>query len=671
MNQFTVGSLVRCREREWVVLPPASDQPDLLLLRPLGGAEAEVCGIYLPIEGAGVTAATFPPPDPSAAGDAVAGSLLRDAARLTLRSGAGPFRSLGRLGVRPRPYQLVPLIMALRLEWVRLLIADDVGIGKTIEAALIARELFDRGEIRRFTVLCPPHLCDQWQRELREKFGFDAVVVRSSTVGALERAMPAGDRSLWEHYPFTVASIDYVKGERRRATFLRAAPELVIVDEAHTATDGGGRGAAQQRYELVRDLAAAGERHLLLLTATPHSGIAAAFQSLLGLLDRRFAALDLALLVDRDRDALARHFVQRRRADIRSWLGDTNFPERVAEELTYRMRAAPDHQRLLDDIIGFTRAMVRDVSAPGTSAVRQRATYWAALALLRCVASSPAAAAKALRVRADNQDGDFEADLTDDQLAAYVSDPNEQEQIQDLEPLAVVEQVSQPSDRAQLLRFAARATALEGKGDPKLQTLIGRLAALLLAGANPIVFCRYIATANYLARELEGKLKVTGGELRLLAVTGERSEEEREQLIDELARSPRRVLIATDCLSEGINLQHAFDAVLHYDLPWNPNRLEQREGRVDRYGQRAAQVHAITLHSADNLVDEAVMDVLLRKEAGMPPSSASASAALASPSGRSSRPRWPRRSARAMRCSATRPRWRRLCSAAPSASTRR
>src|SRR4029079_3877076 len=131
-----------------------------------GGVEAETCGIFLPFEGSSVRPATFAPPDPAHAGDFVAGRLLRDAARLTLRSGAGPFRSLGRLGIRPRPYQLVPLIMALGLGPGRLVSAPDVGVGKTIEAGLIVRELLDRGEIRRLTVLCPPHLCDQWQREL-------------------------------------------------------------------------------------------------------------------------------------------------------------------------------------------------------------------------------------------------------------------------------------------------------------------------------------------------------------------------------------------------------------------------------------------------------------------------------------------------------------------------
>ncbi|HWQ13697.1 MAG TPA: helicase-related protein [Roseiflexaceae bacterium] len=627
MARFEAGSLVRCREREWVVLP--SDQEDVLLLRPLGGAEAEVCGIYLPFEGNGVSHARFRPPDPRRGGDFVSGRLLRDAARLALRSGAGPFRSLGRLGVRPRPYQLVPLIMALRLDPVRLLIADDVGIGKTIEAALIARELLDRGEIRRLTVLCPPHLCDQWQRELAEKFAIEAVVVRASTAASLERALPRGDVSIFDYFPFTVASIDYVKSDRRRDSFLRACPELVIVDEAHTATSAGGRGAGQQqRYELVRDLAAREDRHLLLLTATPHSGIEDAFRSLLGLLAPRFERFSLERMPEAERDDLARHLVQRRRADVRHWLGEeTPFPLRESAEATYTLPRTAEYRRLFDDVYEFTRELVRTAGANGQGrSWKQRARYWAALALLRCVMSSPAAAEKALRVRAAGVDEALDADLdaagADEQFSGYVYDPTDQEGAQDLEPGHVVEQGAPSSgERARLLRFAARAAALTGAGDPKLQKVLAIVEGLLRDGYNPIVYCRYIATANYLASELAGRIKGDGSDsagrpgqgLRVLAVTGERTEEEREALIAELERSPRRLLIATDCLSEGINLQQSFDAVVHYDLPWNPNRLEQREGRVDRYGQPSATVRTVLLYGDGNPVDEAVMKVLLRK----------------------------------------------------------
>ncbi len=150
---FAIGSLVKARGREWVVLPESKD--DLLVLRPLGGTDDEVTGILTPLER--VEPATFQLPDPAKLGDARSCRLLRDAVRLGFRASAGPFRSFGRIAVEPRPYQLVPLLMALKLDPVRILIADDVGIGKTVEAALIARELLDRGEADRLAVLCPPH----------------------------------------------------------------------------------------------------------------------------------------------------------------------------------------------------------------------------------------------------------------------------------------------------------------------------------------------------------------------------------------------------------------------------------------------------------------------------------------------------------------------------------
>ncbi|MCB0295670.1 MAG: helicase, partial [Calditrichaeota bacterium] len=186
--EFKAGSLVRLRHRDWVVLP--SPNRDLLLLKPLGGSEAEITGVYLPLNFAEdrVETTSFPLPAADDLGDFTSARLLYNAVRLSFRNGAGPFRSLARLSFRPRAYQMVPLILALRQEGpLRLLIADDVGVGKTIEALLILRELLDRGEIRRFAVVVLPHLCEQWQAELRDKFGIEAVIIRSNTQARLDR----------------------------------------------------------------------------------------------------------------------------------------------------------------------------------------------------------------------------------------------------------------------------------------------------------------------------------------------------------------------------------------------------------------------------------------------------------------------------------------------------
>jgi SNF2 family DNA or RNA helicase len=171
-----------------------------------------------------VETASFDLPDPAAVGDHLSCRLLRDAVRLGFRASAGPFRSFGKIACEPRPYQLVPLMMALRLDPVRLLIADDVGIGKTVEACLIARELLDRGEETRLAVLCPPHLAEQWQGELKDKFHIDAELVLSSTVSRLERQCGMG-QSLFDVFPFVIVSTDYIKSSKRRDEFPANLPQ--------------------------------------------------------------------------------------------------------------------------------------------------------------------------------------------------------------------------------------------------------------------------------------------------------------------------------------------------------------------------------------------------------------------------------------------------------------
>jgi len=614
----TPGSIVTCRQRQWVVLP--SDNPDIIQLRPLSGDEDQICGLYRPLELEAIESAEFPVPTAAAVQDHTAAQLLMNAARLSLRNGAGPFRCLGHLSVRPRPYQIVPLLMALKLETVRLLVADDVGIGKTIEAGLVVRELLDRGEVRRIAVLCPPHLCDQWQRELREKFHIDAVVVRSGTVSKLERGLPAGDHHIFNYYRHLVVSLDYAKSEKRRASFLTYCPDLVVVDEAHTCARPGGQSASQQqRHQLVQQIAQKESQHLILLTATPHSGIETSFLSLLGLLKPEFEDLNLEKLSEGDRIKLASHFVQRRRADVKLWLGnETPFPERDPVEQSYRL--SKEYRSLFDDVYAFAQGLVKGTTEEMSHAQR-RGRYWSALALIRCVMSSPAAAMATLNKQIGSRDAvmnlpGITEEVDEELMAAYVYDPTEQEQAVDAQPTIALEQGLKSygvSEQKKLKSFVKSAEKLFGEKDAKLQAAIASVTSLLEEGLNPIVWCRYIATANYVAAALKQKLEKKGSTVRVLAITGEQSEDEREIRLAELTEYSQRVLVATDCLSEGVNLQEHFSAVLHYDLPWNPNRLEQREGRVDRYGQTAAVVRSYLLYGQDNPVDGAVLEVLIRK----------------------------------------------------------
>ncbi len=612
------GSIVQLRNRYWVLLP--HEDPDLHLLRPLTGLTDEAVALHkgltdligysLPAER--VRPATFPLPTADDIADAASANLLWQAARLTLREGAAPFRALGRISIRPRLYQFVPLLMALRLDPVRLLIADDVGVGKTIEALLIARELWERGDIRRLCVLCPPYLCDQWQKELSEKFNLEAVVIRSGTVSQLERRKSQRKQSIYEYYPVQVASIDFVKSDRNRHLFLLNSPEFIIIDEAHgSATTDPANKNQQQRHQLVSEIAANGSRHLVLLTATPHSGIETAFRSLLSLLKPQFGEWDTGALTEQQRRTLARHFVQRTRKDIETdWEGEHCFPRREPADETYRL--SPAYRELFEKTYAFCAEMVR--TGQSLQERQRRVRYWGALALLRCVMSSPAAAVAALETR--HQALPETEEEPDFRVSIFESSDDRTDDNQPTPPIESAESTLADRERRRLRELARLAQSLTNTADDiKVVRCAELVKGLIKQKFNPILWCRYVATAEYVGEFLRRMVNSQGRmeEVQIVVITGRMPDEERRAKIEEIDALRPRVLVATDCLSEGVNLQEKFNAALHYDLPWNPNRLEQREGRVDRYGQTAPRVKTIRYFSPDSPVDGIVIEVLLNK----------------------------------------------------------
>jgi len=587
---FAPGDLVRARGREWVALPSPRD--GILALRPLTGSENDTVILDPALEMLPVSAARFDLPADAAPTVQSKAALLADALRLTLRRGAGPFRSAAQLAFEPRTYQLVPLLMALRLQVPRLLIADDVGIGKTIEAGLILRELMDRGEVDGFSVLCPPHLVEQWVGELKSRFGIEAVAVTSGSAARLERGLPLA-QTLFDAYPYTVVSLDYIKAEKRREGFARACPDFVVVDEAHACV--GTHKGKQQRFELLAGLARDPERRMILLTATPHSGDEDAFGRLLSLIEPSFGAMNFDDA--RYRERLARHFVQRQRIDLVSgeWDEDRAFPKHETTESAYRLSQA--HLDFQEAVLDYCFGVV---SRAGSGLQERRLAFWGTLALMRCVGSSPAAALSALRNRISNESDRLEPQIFDED--------SDDEDAVDIEPSTGFE-----TDPA-LLALVARAEELVHKADPKLTALIDALTPLIKKGANTVVFCRYLATAEH----VRNGLRKAFPKLVIEAVTGVLTPDERRDRVADMAAAEdqkeiQRILVATDCLSEGINLQQLFDTVIHYDLSWNPTRHQQREGRVDRFGQPAELVRSIMMFSPDSAIDGAVLEVILRK----------------------------------------------------------
>ncbi|MFY9655642.1 MAG: helicase-related protein, partial [Methylocystis sp.] len=321
-----------------------------------------------------------------------------------------------------------------------------------------------------------------------------------------------------------------------------------------------------------------------------------AFYRLLGLLDPEFEELPVSSGERRDklRDKLALHFVQRRRPDIDEWKEGRLFPRRETTELTYKLSGP--WQRFFDDVLDYCASVIERA---GPDEHRRRLNFWGMLALMRCVSSSPAAAAQTLRNRQSDDIAIDEATLQDE-VCDGADDSLAED---DVQPPIIA------PDPA-LIGLIRQAAALEGHaGDPKLRLLAEHLTSLVAAGFNPVVFCRYIPTAHYLRKQLDGRFPG----VTLDVITGELTSDEREQRVNDIGDSERRLLIATDCLSEGVNLQEHFDAVVHYDLSWNPTRHEQREGRVDRFGQESPVVRASLLYGEDNPVDGAVLKVILRK----------------------------------------------------------
>jgi superfamily II DNA or RNA helicase len=612
---FKPGSLVTLRDRPWMVLP--SEDNNLLLVKPLGGSEDEITGIFKPLANESDLPQSYNFIKPSAQdlGDFTSARLLYNATRLSFRNASGPFRCLGKLSFRPRSYQMVPLIMALKQEKVRILIADDVGVGKTIEALLIAKELYERKEIKRFAIVCLPHLCDQWQDELKTKFGIEAVVIRSGTATALERQIKVHE-NIFRAFPFQVISIDYIKTGTKRQVFIDHCPELIIVDEAHTcARPAGANNSQQLRYHLLHDISRKVDQNLLLLTATPHSGKQAEFQSLLGILKPDFEKIDIVASTDAERKDLAKFFVQRRRIDVVKWLDEeTKFPDRISTDRDYDV--GKEYGDIFNDILSYAREIVAANTGDGR---KQRYSYWDALALLRGVMSSPLAGISMLEKKAHKKN--LASDFTESDSDEII---NGSDTVMDLDfdtddnlPMSVLGKIpiSGDPEARRLLEYARRLSGIASiEKDLKAREAVIQIMNYVDRGFNPIIYCRYIQTAKYLGTIFQEQLQNKKHKsLHLEVITSELNDELRREKIELMISSPRRLLIATDCLSEGINLQDGFNAILHYDLPWNPNRLEQREGRIDRFGQRSPSVEVTLLYGSNNPIDGVVLEVLLRK----------------------------------------------------------
>lgn len=537
-------------------------------------------------------------------------------------------------GVRIEPYQLVPLVKALRMPRVNLLIADDVGLGKTVEAGLILAELLLRRRIRRVLVLTPASLRRQWKEEMREKFALRFEIVDRRETEHLRRSLGM-DANPWRSHDRIVASYHYLRQPEIREQFHSAhrrpkdAPpsarlpwDLLIVDECHNLMPAP-VGEDSELCRTLREIAPHFE-HRLFLSATPHNGHTRSFTGLLEMLDPvRFHRTSRMTPALRRRTGevvvrrLKRHLDPSANGDTG---GDTGEPRRFCRRLPPQalpLRDDPLEAELSAAFSDFRARLHRLVRA--TADGRRRAGNFAVEVLNKRLLSCPTAFAESWRRvlagLADPPAEDAQLMAEKRSLDRDTGDDRETERRE-----AVAAEVTgswlrnyEAGLRPQVERLRA---ALESLGfdlagkptveqDPAADTRLDALTALIedhLRGGGDfrgderlIVFTEYKTTLDYLTRRLRGRYP----EERVLTLFGaggaEGMGEDDREAVKSAFNDPGasvRILVATDAASEGLNLQRTARRLLHYDCPWNPSRLEQRNGRLDRYGQgREVSIH--------------------------------------------------------------------------------
>ena len=488
---------------------------------------------------------------------------------------------------------------------VNLLIADDVGLGKTIEAGLVVQEMILRHRVRSVLIVCPSSLQVQWKEEMRDKFGLEFRIIDSATISQLRRKRGIHVNP-WKHFPRLITSIDYLKRERPLRSFRETLPagdqpvfprayDLLIVDEAHNvAPSGRGKYATDsQRTLALRSLVPHFE-HKLFLSATPHNGYRESFAALLELLDsQRFARA-----VTTDRAQLEAVMIRRMKSELKlRWDGSRRFAERMVQHL--EVAYTQDERQAHQDLQAYSALRLKHAASDG----ERMAAEFVLKLLKKLLFSSPAAFGTTLEKHIATVGGKKNSNIAARDIDDYSDDYADDEEYE-AETGEIVSAVSQSlsplsgeEDRL-LKQLSGYAHKTSQRPDSKAQTLIDWLDKTLRPNGKwneqrAIIFTEYRATQKWLFDLLARQGFAEQG--RLAMIYGGMPNDQREPIKAAFQAHPKesavRILLATDAASEGVNLQNHCSRLIHFEIPWNPNRMEQRNGRVDRHGQKANEVN--------------------------------------------------------------------------------
>ncbi|WP_234538383.1 DISARM system SNF2-like helicase DrmD [Streptomyces shenzhenensis] len=542
--------------------------------------------------------------------DAVRWSAVASADARTLQA---PFRS----GVAVEPYQLEPVSRAVGAPRVNLLLADDVGLGKTIEAGLVVQELLLRGRARRAMVVCPAGLTLKWRDEMAEKFGLEFTIVDSEHCARLRRTHGTAANPFRVH-PLTIVSLPWLRGQKAQRLLdeVIGAPEespdgehkrffdLLVLDEAHHVAPAAPKqvyAVDSQQTKLIRRLVPHFE-HRLFLSATPHNGYPESYTALLELIDdQRFARG-----VDPDKEALKDTVVRRLKSTVTNADGTPRFRTRRTRELPVDY-TPQEHE--IHGLLGEFAEQRRRKLTPKARGGR-RAADLVTLLLKKRLFSSPAAFLHTVRVYLSHLEDTgpakgraAAADVPEwlEEFADLVADLDDTGLV-DAEDDALTRSTSltpaEDGRELDLLREMERwALTHEAAPDSKAEAFIRALKAICRTpdgkhwtNERVVVFTEYRDTQEWLHDLLQQEELTDGGCVERLH--GGLSAEERERIRLGFQADPSReegkvrILLATDAAGEGIDLQNHCHRLINYDIPFNPNKLEQRIGRIDRWGQQ-------------------------------------------------------------------------------------
>lgn len=506
--------------------------------------------------------------------------LSLEAKRYRFASLYDPLLAMSTSKVDPLPHQIDAVYSyVLKLPRIRFLIADDPGAGKTIMAGLIIKELKIRNLASRILIVVPGHLKDQWKRELKERFEESFVVLDRNVVGSFY------GENVWERESQIITSMDFAKQEDIIAALNSTTFDLIIVDEAHkmSAYKYGDKTKKTDRYKLGEVLSRISEPHLLFLTATPHKGDAENFRLFMDLLDPGYFATS-SMLETSIRDKDNPMFIRRMKEDLKDFDGKPLFLPRNVNTLGFRL--SPSEKKLYNDLSKYVKEQYNSALNKG----RKRNVAFALVILQRRIASSTFAILKSLERRKDKLEGLLQGpepkknngDLFDFEIVDDLSEEDKWKEEEKWETLSLASSKEELIDEIEVIDglILQAKSIIRSEDEVKITSLKETLSSLSkehLEG-KVLIFTESKDSLDY----LEKKIKAWG--FSVTTIHGGMGLDQRIES-ERIFKNEAQVLVATEAAGEGINLQFC-NLMINFDLPWNPNQLEQRMGRIHRYGQK-------------------------------------------------------------------------------------